>query len=134
MPTLELTAMSETPLTPPRLLPPREDMERALLSGDASYDGIFIVAVRTTGIFCLPSCRPPRRPKPENVEFCSTIHEAVFAGYRPCQLCRPLELEGGTPAWVEKLLARVEQSPHTRIQASDLPRRAGRTSVAQAIG
>ncbi|MEK6262405.1 MAG: methylated-DNA--[protein]-cysteine S-methyltransferase [Planctomycetota bacterium] len=112
--------MSETPLTEPRLLPPREEMERALFSGDASYDGIFIVAVRTTGIFCLPSCRPPRRPKPENVEFFSTIPEAVFAGYRPCKLCRPLELEGGTPVWVEKLLARVEQSPHTRIQAGDL--------------
>ena len=116
MPTLELNPM----LTAPRLLPPREEMERALLTGDASYNGIFIVAVRTTGIFCLPSCRPPRRPKPENVEFLSTIHEAVFAGYRPCKLCRPLELEGGNPAWVEQLLARVEQSPDTRIQASDL--------------
>ena len=120
MPTLELTAMSETSLTAPRWLPPREDMERAMFSGDASYDGIFIVAVRTTGIFCLPSCQPPRRPKPENVEFFSTIHEAVFAGYRPCKLCRPLELEGGTPVWVEQLLARVEQSLNTRIQASDL--------------
>ena len=120
MPALELNPMSETPLTAPRLLPPREEMERALFSGDASYNGIFIVAVKTTGIFCLPSCRPPRRPKPENVEFFSTIHEAVFAGYRPCKLCRPLELEGGNPAWVELLLARVEQSPDTRIQASDL--------------
>lgn len=120
MPTLELNPMPETSPAAPRPLPPREEMVRAMLAGDATYDGIFIVAVRTTGIFCLPSCRPPRRPKPENVEFFSTIHEAVFAGYRPCKLCRPLELEGGTPAWVEQLLARVEQSPDTRIQASEL--------------
>lgn len=103
-----------------RTLPSRQEMERAMLAGDASYNGIFFVAVRTTGIFCLPSCRPPRRPRPENVEFFGTIREALFAGYRACKLCRPLELEGGQPAWVERLLARVEQAPHERIQASDL--------------
>ena len=103
-----------------RTLPPRPEIEQAMLAGDASYDGVFIVAVRTTGIFCLPSCRPPRRPRPENVEFFGTIREALFASYRACKLCRPLELEGGHPAWVERLLARVEQAPYERIQASDL--------------
>ena len=103
-----------------RTLPSRSEMEQAMLAGDASYDGVFVVAVKTTGIFCLPSCRPPRRPRPENVEFLGTIREALFAGYRACKLCRPLELEGGQPAWVEQLLARVEQAPHERIQASDL--------------
>lgn len=103
-----------------RALPPRDEMVRAMLAGDASYDGVFIVAVRTTGIFCLPSCQPPRRPRPENVEFFGTIREALSAGYRACKLCRPLELEGGMPAWAERLLARVEQAPHQRIQASDL--------------
>ncbi len=103
-----------------RPLPPREEMVQAMLAGDGTFDGVFITAVRTTGIFCLPSCRPPRRPKPENVEFFSTIREALFAGYRPCKLCRPLELEGQSPAWVEQLLTRVEQAPHERIQASDL--------------
>ena len=103
-----------------RTLPSRQEMEQAMLAGDASYDGVFVVAVRTTGIFCLPSCRPPRRPLPKNVEFFGTIREALFAGYRACKLCRPLELEGGMPAWAERLLARVEQAPHDRIQASDL--------------
>lgn len=104
----------------PHVLPPREDMVGAMLSGDGTFDGVFLVAVRTTGIFCLPSCRPPRRPKPENVEFFSTVREALFAGYRACKLCRPLELEGDNPPWVEQLMARVEKSPHERIQASDL--------------
>lgn len=101
-------------------LPPRREMERAMLAGDASYDGVFFVAVKTTGVFCLPSCRPPRRPRPENVEFFGAIREALSAGYRACKLCRPLELEDGQPVWVERLLARVEQAPQARIQASDL--------------
>ena len=49
------------------VLPPVPEMQRAWTRGDASYDGIFYLGVRTTGIFCKPSCRPPRRPKPENV-------------------------------------------------------------------
>lgn len=112
--------MSERNSGNSRTLPPRNEMERAMLAGDGSYDGVFFVAVKTTGIFCLPSCRPPRRPLVENVEFFGTIREALFAGYRACKLCRPLELEGGQPAWAERLLARVEQTPHERIQASDL--------------
>lgn len=95
-------------------------MVNAMLGGDSSYDGIFLTAVKTTGIFCLPSCRPPRKPKPENVEFFGTVREALFAGYRPCKLCRPLELSGQQPAWVEQLLSRIEQAPHARIQAADL--------------
>ena len=106
-----------------RVLPPREEMERALLAGDAGFDGVFVVAVKTTGIFCLPSCRPPRRPRVENVEFFGTVREAIFAGYRPCKLCRPLELDGQTPDWVEQLLALVEHSPNRRIGAADLRRR-----------
>ncbi|MBM3751755.1 MAG: bifunctional transcriptional activator/DNA repair protein Ada [Acidimicrobiia bacterium] len=68
-------------------------MERAYLNGDASYDGVFYLAVKTTGIFCRPSCTA-RKPKPENVEFFSTVKEAMFAGYRACLRCRPLEGEG----------------------------------------
>ena len=49
------------------LLPSRTEMERAAHNKDASYDGVFFVAVRTTGIFCRPSC--PARAKLENVEF-----------------------------------------------------------------
>ena len=72
-----------------KLLPPRAEMERALQVHDRGYDGVFFVAVRTTGIFCRPGCRPPRSPLPQNVEFFGTVQECVFAGYRPCKLCRP---------------------------------------------
>ena len=49
-------------------LPRRHEMERAYQRSDASYDGVFYLGVRTTGIFCRPSC-PARKPKPQNVEF-----------------------------------------------------------------
>ena len=65
-------------------------MERAYQRSDASYDGVFYLGVRTTGIFCRPSCSA-RKPKPENVEFFALPKDALFAGYRPCLRCRPLE-------------------------------------------
>ena len=54
------------------------EMERAFYAKDASYNGVFYVAVRTTGIFCLPSC--PAKPKRENVEFFLSIGQAMRAG------------------------------------------------------
>ena len=99
------------------LLPPRAEMERAFLKSDASYNGLFFVAVRTTGIFCLPSCAA-RKPKPENVEYFGTVRDALFAGYRPCKRCRPTE--NSAPEWVRALLARLEEDPQLRIAEADL--------------
>ena len=102
------------------LLPPRAEMERAFLSSDASYNGLFFTAVRTTGIFCLPSC-PARKPLPRNVEFFSTVKDAVFAGYRPCKRCRPTE--SSAPDWVRGLLQAVDENGAARITESELKRR-----------
>ena len=99
-------------------LPARGEMERAFLASDASYDGIFITGVRTTGIFCRPSCRA-RKPKVENVEFFGTVREALFAGYRPCLRCRPLE-DDVTPEWLAPLLQAVDQDPNRRFRDADL--------------
>ena len=52
---------------------------------DTFYEGIFITAVKTTGIFCRPSCRA-RKPKSENVIFYDTTQEALQNGYRPCKI------------------------------------------------
>jgi AraC family transcriptional regulator of adaptative response/methylated-DNA-[protein]-cysteine methyltransferase len=102
-----------------RTLPPLQEMRRAFLGGDASYDGVFYTGVRTTGIFCRPSCRA-RKPRPENVEFFSTPREASFSGYRPCKRCRPLDADGRPPDWVGRLLERVDADPAFRIRAADL--------------
>ena len=93
-------------------------MERAYQASDASYDGVFFLAVRTTGIFCRPSC-PARKPKPENVEFFAQPKDALFAGYRPCLRCRPLDGREA-PEWVRPLLERIEQEPQARVRESDL--------------
>lgn len=66
---------------------------RAFLRGTASLDGRVWVAVRTTGIYCLPSCRA-RKPRRENVRFYFSREEAERAGFRPCRKCRP-EVRGG---------------------------------------
>lgn len=103
--------------TPP-LLPPRAELERAFTRKDASYDGVFFTAVRTTGIFCRPSC--PSQPKLENTEFFASVKECLFAGYRACKRCDPLAANGQRPAWVNDLLARVGESASGRLPAHEL--------------
>jgi AraC family transcriptional regulator, regulatory protein of adaptative response / methylated-DNA-[protein]-cysteine methyltransferase len=102
-----------------RTLPPADEMYRALLDRDESYDGIFVTAVRTTGIFCRPSC-PARKPARENVEFHPSPREALAHGFRPCKRCRPMELPGRTPEFIRTLLAEVDEDPGTRIRDRDL--------------
>lgn len=94
-------------------------MQRAFFAGDGSYDGVFVTGVRTTGIFCRPSC-PARKPRPENIEFFPTPKEAAFSGYRPCKRCRPLDVEGRGPVWVQTLMRKVERNPAARLPAQAL--------------
>jgi AraC family transcriptional regulator of adaptative response/methylated-DNA-[protein]-cysteine methyltransferase len=89
------------------------------MASDSSYDGIFVTAVRTTGIFCRPSCRA-RKPLPSNVEFFGSIREALFAGYRPCRRCQPAVAAGTTPEWARRLIAAVEEEPDRRMRDADL--------------
>ncbi len=94
-------------------LPSTEEMERAYRKSDASYDGIFVLGVRSTGIFCRPSC-PARKPLPRNVSYYASFREAIFAGFRPCKRCRPMETHGEPPTWIAGLLACVENDPAAR--------------------
>jgi AraC family transcriptional regulator of adaptative response/methylated-DNA-[protein]-cysteine methyltransferase len=98
--------------------PTQAEMLRAFEARDASYDGLFFVAVKTTGIFCRPSC--PSRPKREHIEFFHTVREATFAGYRPCKRCHPLEANGAPPRWVADLMNRVEAAPDTKLDGATL--------------
>lgn len=101
-----------------KIMPPTTEMERAYLERDASYNGLFFLGVRTTGIFCRPTC-PARKPLPRNVEYFSTAREALVAGYRPCKRCRPLEIDD-EPGWASALIAEVEREPAARITDGDL--------------
>jgi AraC family transcriptional regulator, regulatory protein of adaptative response / methylated-DNA-[protein]-cysteine methyltransferase len=94
-------------------------MYLALTERDSSYDGVFFAAIRTTGIFCRPGC-PARTPRQENVEFYSSVRDALVAGYRPCLRCKPMEPLGAAPEWIENLLQRVDADPSRRWKDSDL--------------
>ena len=76
-----------------------KDLYEAVLARDRRFDGKFVVAVKTTGVYCRPIC--PARPKPENVEFFPDAIAAEQAGYRPCLRCRP-ECAPHSPAWFGK--------------------------------
>lgn len=70
---------------------------RAISTRDRRFDGQFFTGVKSTGIYCRPSC-PARTPKPENVAFYSTSAAAQEAGFRACKRCLP-EATPGTPEW-----------------------------------
>ena len=70
---------------------------RAIQSKDARFDGWFVTAVLTTGIYCRPSC-PARSPFARNVRFYPTAAAAQRAGFRPCKRCRP-DASPGSPEW-----------------------------------
>ena len=89
-------------------------MLRALMERDSSFDGLFLAGITTTMIFCRPSC-PAKKPRPEHVEFYPTAREALFAGFRPCLRCRPLQDALREPEWVARLIERVEADPSRRI-------------------
>ncbi|HLF33342.1 MAG TPA: methylated-DNA--[protein]-cysteine S-methyltransferase [Cyclobacteriaceae bacterium] len=96
-----------------------EIMYDALIRKDSSYEGLFYAAIRTTGIFCRPTCTA-RKPKPENVEYFTTAREAMMNGYRPCRLCHPLESPGNIPSYIQNLISKIEEDPLVKISDSDL--------------
>jgi AraC family transcriptional regulator of adaptative response/methylated-DNA-[protein]-cysteine methyltransferase len=100
-------------------LPSRSEMELAYRQSDSTYDGVFVLGVRTTGVFCRPSCGA-RKPLPRNVEYFATPREAVFAGYRPCRRCRPLSAVGEPPGWAGRLLSEIERDTARRFTDATL--------------
>lgn len=97
----------------------QREMAEAFARRDESYDGLFYIAVTTTGIFCRPSC-PARRPLEENIQYYHQAREALFAGFRPCKRCHPLETGTDVPSWLAPLIAKVESDPTIRMKDSNL--------------
>ena len=104
------------------VMPKQEIMYLALVEKDSTFEGIFIVGVKTTGIFCRPTCTA-RKPKPENVEFFPSTKDALNYGYRPCKICRPMELYGESPDWIKEVLLEISQQPDLRLKDYDLRQR-----------
>src|SRR5215468_9460449 len=101
------------------LLPPTETMYRALVNRDPSFEGIFYIGVRTTGIFCRPTCSA-KKPARENVDFFPTSSDALESGYRPCLRCHPLDPSARPPKLIERLRAEVERAPGGHLTDKEL--------------
>lgn len=87
---------------------------QALIERDPKYLGIFFVGVKTTGVFCISTCRE-RKPKRENVEFFTDIKSALDAGFRPCKICKPTENSCSSPDFVEKAIGLIRSNPKVKI-------------------
>lgn len=97
----------------------KERMYQAIIEKDSQFEGIFFTAVKTTGIFCRPTCTA-RKPRIENVEFFSSTKEAFQRGYRPCKVCRPLEHSHQTPEVIRSLLDELTSDPALKFKDADL--------------
>jgi AraC family transcriptional regulator of adaptative response/methylated-DNA-[protein]-cysteine methyltransferase len=113
--------MITTPKLVAQRLPRPSELHRAVDQRDPSYEGIFLVGVRTTGIFCRPTC-PSKPALRENRRFFASSDAAVSAGFRPCRRCKPLEHAGTHPAWVSAVLALLDENPAARLTAATLER------------
>ena len=95
-----------------------QELYQALIEKNPEYEGVFYVGVKTTGVFCRPTC-PARKPKFKNCEFFKTAKEALLASFRPCQRCRPLSHPNHVSDLVRILVDAVEESPEKRWKSAD---------------
>ena len=104
-------------------MPSEQEMRAALAVRDRAYDGRFVFAVTTTGVFCRPSCAA-RPARPENQRFFPDADSAIASGFRPCKLCRPTEIAPGLHVLVE--IARyIEAHADERLTLGGLSQQAG---------
>ena len=99
-----------------------DQMYQASYEKNSDFEGVFWMAVKTTGIFCRPTCTA-RKPKPENVEFFDNTKDAIKKGYRPCKVCKPLENPDETPVEIQKLMDELSVNPETKFKDIDLVER-----------
>ncbi|UCG03329.1 MAG: methylphosphotriester-DNA--protein-cysteine methyltransferase family protein [Candidatus Heimdallarchaeota archaeon] len=96
-----------------------EEMVKARIRRDASYDGQFYVGARTMKIFCLPSCKA-RLSLEENMVFFLTREEAIDTGYRSCKRCKPDLFPNIMPNWLDKVLSYMKRNVSERINEKTL--------------
>jgi len=100
-------------------IPNPEVMYKAILEKDSRFEGIFFVGVKTTGIFCRPTCTA-KKPKRANIEFFGTAGDALLCGYKPCQICNPQTPSGKIPDWLDPLFININKDPNIRIKDREL--------------
>jgi AraC family transcriptional regulator, regulatory protein of adaptative response / methylated-DNA-[protein]-cysteine methyltransferase len=95
--------------------PTIEKYYEALVNRNSAFLGTFLVGVKTTGIFCIPTCRA-RKPKLANVAFFTEMKELLQHGYRPCKICKPTENANEPTEEVQKALGLIETHPKEKIK------------------
>lgn len=96
----------------------KQEYYQALVNKKSEYEGVFYVGVKTTGVFCRPTC-PARKPKFEHCEFFKTAQQALLAAFRPCKRCRPLSHPNQVSELIQILVKAVEDNPEKRWKDSD---------------
>ncbi|MBC2605713.1 methylated-DNA--[protein]-cysteine S-methyltransferase [Pelagicoccus albus] len=91
---------------------------QALVQRDSQYEGVFYAGIKTTGIFCRPTC-PARKPKEQNCEFFAKVQDALLAGYRPCKRCQPMSQPNAASPAILTLIESVEKEPERRWSDAD---------------
>ena len=111
------------------ILPDQNIMYKALVNKDSSFEGIFIVGVKTTGIFCRPTC-PARKPKPDHILFFTGVKSALDHGFRPCKRCKPdgLSLDQQHAETVAEACRLIETAEGAPTLTGALPPRPQRVS------
>ena len=99
-----------------------QEMYQASIDKNSDFEGVFWMAVKTTGIFCRPTCTA-RKPKFENVEFFDNTKDPILKGYRPCKICKPLENPDETPEGIKTLLKELTDNPGIKFKDYDLVKR-----------
>lgn len=97
----------------------KERMYQAIVEKDTSFEGVFFTAVKTTGIFCRPSCTA-RKPKLDNVEFLKTSKECILKGYRACKVCNPLNTINQLSIEFQKIIDELTANPTLKFKDYDL--------------
>ncbi|WP_345786131.1 trifunctional transcriptional activator/DNA repair protein Ada/methylated-DNA--[protein]-cysteine S-methyltransferase [Rubellicoccus peritrichatus] len=96
----------------------RNEYYQALVQRNSEYEGVFFAGIKSTGIFCRPTCTA-RKPKKENCDFFKTAQEALLAGYRSCKRCNPLSHPEEAPHLIKTLIEAVEAEPEKRWSDAD---------------
>lgn len=115
-------AMTNDPKSAPASDP--ETAWAAVLARDPTYEGRFVYAVRSTGVFCRPTC-PSRRPRREHVAFFALPAEARAAGFRACRRCRPEKAQTPVVEAIARVRAHIDEHPDSRLTLDALAQVAG---------
>lgn len=107
-----------------------QEYYEALIAKDSNYEGLFFVGVKTTGVFCRPTC-PARKPKFEHCEFFGKAQDALLAGYRACKRCQPLSPPNQVSDLIQFLVQAVEDNPEKKWKDRDFQQLSVNASTAR---